>query len=74
MLPVPGWSLIDNVAAKAAGWLLNDAQRNIAQTNLQLELAKDQKTRLDDMIEQIDVRNGEGQKRLEAFFRRIAEA
>jgi hypothetical protein len=68
-----GWSLIGNVVAKAAGPRRNDAQRNIAQMNLQLELAKDQKFRLDDMLEQIEVCAGEGQKRLEVFCRRIAE-
>jgi hypothetical protein len=73
VLSLSGWSLIDNVVAKAVGPLLVDAQRNIAQMNLQLELAKDQKVRLDDMLEQIEVRAGEGQKRLEGLSRKIAE-
>ena len=73
VLSLSGWSLIDNVVAKSVGPLLTDAQKNIAQINLQLELAKDQKVRLDSMLDQIETRAAEGQKRLDTLSRQIAE-
>jgi hypothetical protein len=60
-----------HVVAKAVGPLPNDAQRSIARMNLHLELAKDRKVRPDDLLEQIEVRAGEAQKRLESLSRKV---
>ena len=73
VMGLAGYSWVENLVVKAIGPVAKDAERTIAQMNVQLDLARENKRKLDAIVEQFED-NAEGaQRRIESFQARLAK-
>ncbi|MFO1047601.1 MAG: hypothetical protein U1E52_06850 [Geminicoccaceae bacterium] len=68
-----GYSWIDNLVVKAIGPVSQDAQRTITEMNVQLDLARENKRKLDALIEQLTSDADAAQRRIESFQTRLTK-
>lgn len=68
-----GYSWIDNLVTKAIGPVAKDAERTIIEMNLQLDIVRESKRKLDALVEQIATDAEAAQRRIETFQARIAK-
>jgi hypothetical protein len=73
VLGLAGYSWIENLVVKAIGPVAKDAERTMAEMNVQLELARDNKRKLDALIEQINADADAAQRQIGAFQTRLAK-
>ncbi len=73
VLGLAGYSWIDNLVVKAIGPVSKDAERTITEMNFQLELARENKRKLDALIEQITTDADAAQRRIESFQARLGK-
>ncbi|MEK0083759.1 hypothetical protein [Benzoatithermus flavus] len=73
VLGLAGYSWVENLVVKAIGPVSKDAERTIALMNVQLDLAKDNKKKLDALVEQINSDAAEAQRKIESFQARLAK-
>ncbi len=73
VLGLAGYSWIDNLVIKAIGPVSKDAERTITEMNIQLDLARENKRKLDALVEQITTDADAAQRRIESFQTRLAK-
>src|SRR5688500_14014933 len=73
VLGLAGYSWIENLVVKAIGPVSKDAERTITEMNFQLELARDNKRKLDALVDQITTDADAAQRRIESFQTRLAK-
>jgi septal ring factor EnvC (AmiA/AmiB activator) len=73
VLGLAGYSWIENLVVKAIDPVSKDAERTMAEMNVQLDLARDSKRKLDALIEQINTDADAVQRRVESFQIRLGE-
>jgi hypothetical protein len=73
VLGLAGYGWIENLVVKAIGPVAKDAERTMAEMNVQLELARDNKRKLDALIEQINADADAAQRRIDAFQTRLGK-
>jgi hypothetical protein len=73
VLGLAGYSWIENLVVKAIDPVSKDAERTMAEMNVQLDLARDSKRKLDALIEQINTDADAVQRRVESFQNRLGE-
>lgn len=73
VLGLAGYSWVENLVVKAIGPVSKDAERTIALMNVQLDLAKENKKKLDALVEQINSDAAEAQRKIESFQARLAK-
>jgi hypothetical protein len=73
MLGLAGYSWIENLVVKAIGPVSKDAERTIAEMTWQLDLARENKKKLDVLVEQINSDAEAAQRRIESFQTRLGK-
>jgi hypothetical protein len=73
VLGLAGYSWIENLVVKAIGPVSKDAERTIAEMTWQLDLARENKKKLDALVEQIGTDADAAQRRIESFQTRLAK-
>jgi hypothetical protein len=73
VLGLAGYSWIDNLVIKAIGPVSKDAERTITEMNIQLDLARENKRKLDALVEQITTDADAAQRRIESFQTRLGK-
>jgi hypothetical protein len=73
VLGLAGYSWVENLVVKAIGPVAKDAERTMAEMNVQLELARENKRKLDALIEQINTDADAAQRRIESFQARLGK-
>ncbi len=73
VLGLAGYSWIENLVVKAIGPVSKDAERTIAEMTWQLELARENKRKLDALVEQITTDADVAQRRIESFQARLTK-
>jgi hypothetical protein len=73
VLGLAGYSWVENLVVKAIGPVSKDAERTMAEMNVQLELARENKRKLDALIEQINSDADAAQRRIESFQARLGK-
>jgi hypothetical protein len=73
VLGLAGYSWVENLVVKAIGPVAKDAERTIAQMNVQLDLARENKKKLDILVEQINTDADSAQRRIESFQARLGK-
>jgi hypothetical protein len=73
VLGLAGYSWIDNLVIKAIGPVSKDAERTITEMDVQLDLARENKRKLDALIEQLTSDADAAQRRIESFQTRLTK-
>jgi hypothetical protein len=73
VLGLAGYSWIENLVVKAIGPVSKDAERTIAEMTWQLDLARENKRKLDALVEQITTDADAAQRRIESFQARLTK-
>jgi hypothetical protein len=73
VLGLAGYSWVENLVVKAIGPVSKDAERTIALMNVQLDLARENKKKLDALVEQINSDAAEAQRKIETFQARLGK-
>jgi uncharacterized membrane-anchored protein YjiN (DUF445 family) len=73
MLGLAGYSWIESLVVKAIGPVSKDAERTIAEMTWQLDLARENKRKLDALVEQITTDAEAAQRRIESFQASLAK-
>ncbi len=73
VLGLAGYSWIENLVVKAIGPVSKDAERTITEMNFQLELARENKRKLDALVDQITTDADTAQRRIESFQTRLGK-
>ena len=73
VLGLAGYSWIENLVVKAIGPVSKDAERTIAEMSWQLDLARENKRKLDALVEQITTDADAAQRRIESFQARLTK-
>ena len=73
VLGLAGYSWIENLVVKAIGPVSKDAERTIAEMTWQLDLARENKKKLDALVEQITTDADAAQRRIESFQARLTK-
>ena len=73
VLGLAGYSWIENLVVKAIGPVSKDAERTIAEMSWQLDLARENKKKLDALVEQITTDADAAQRRIESFQARLTK-
>src|SRR3954452_11505677 len=73
VLGLAGYSWIENLVVKAIGPVSKDAERTIAEMTWQLDLARENKRKLDALVEQITTDADAAQRRIESFQTRLGK-
>jgi hypothetical protein len=73
VLGLAGYSWIENLVVKAIGPVSKDAERTITEMNFQLDLARENKRKLDALVDQITTDADTAQRRIESFQTRLGK-
>ena len=73
VLGLAGYSWIENLVVKAIGPVSKDAERTIAEMTWQLDQARENKRKLDALVEQIGTDADAAQRRIEGFQTRLGK-
>jgi hypothetical protein len=73
VLGLAGYSWIENLVVKAIGPVSKDAERTITEMNFQLELARENKRKLDALVDQITTDADAAQRWIESFQTRLGK-
>jgi hypothetical protein len=73
VLGLAGYSWIDNLVVKAIGPVSKDAERTMTEMNVQLDLARENKRKLDALIDQLTSDADAAQRRIESFQARLTK-
>lgn len=73
VLGISGYSVVDDLVGKAIGPVAKDAERTIAQMNVQLDIVRETKKKLDALVEQINTDADAAQRRIETFQARLTK-
>ncbi|MGE3293596.1 MAG: hypothetical protein AB7I59_05340 [Geminicoccaceae bacterium] len=73
VLGLAGYSWIDNLVVRAIGPVSKDAERTMTEMNVQLDLARENKRKLDALIEQLTADADAAQRRIESFQTRLTK-
>lgn len=77
VMGLSGYSIVNNLVkelvASTVGPVTKEAEKSIAQMNVQLDLARDTKRRLDGLVDQINVDADAARRRIEEFQKRLGK-